>query len=843
MKKQTAQKCVLIISCVVLLIVIFYRSFLYDKEEDGGEIHQEKSDKETIKNIEGWRLFDYLAVVEGVDNKTKESQSKETERAMTCGEFRDALYSVCRLLDINYHALIPFLPERLYTVEEDDLLYLEEFLYMYGLIIESAKEAGRALDINEKHVYIYGHTDLINKSSSTKELITSEGEYLKFGKALDYSDVLKKINDADKIKEDSTEDTDILPELEIRGYEDRLIKEDECLDKSFKILCSGNEIIYFIEETNEKFILHNAWVVNGKDKKISIFAEGVKREINSLRLSEEITGSIADITIQNGQIVEITIKQGAINGKVLMTDDKYIEIEGYGKLEIDPYMRIYKIYDELEMEQTNVVLVGYSNTDFIVINGKICAALITQKITAKNIRVLIKTDNFTSNFHENVVLTSDKSFIIKQGESEASHEPGEEITISKADVKNGRITIIPESENAKITLLSLKRSSGNPSYRGTIEIADNEAGLIIINDLSLEEYLYAVVPSEMPTSYSLEALKVQAVCARSYAYNQLMGNQYRAYGAHVDDSVNYQVYNNIAEDEKSIFAVKETYGMVMEYEGNVITAFYFSTSSGHTASVEDVWENGTTTPYLTGSYQTYDKPYIDFSDEKTFRDFIFEKPINIDNNAGNKVSLTSTYDSGYSYYRWNTTITVEELTKRINNILNSRYQANKASILTQVTEKEASALSGAGEAIIKTVAGRTFISKSISSIGSVKNITVTERGSSGIIKELMIEGDEAVILVSYQTNVRMLLAPVNSEIFKADQTTLKSMSMLPSAYCVIDKVTEGQKTAFLITGGGYGHGVGMSQNGARTMALEGKTYKEILEHYYPGIDLILIYIL
>lgn len=826
MKKQSAKRIILLISCALLVILIAFRSIFSDKKDDGEKKNKEISEKETILNEEAYRLFDFLAVIQREDNGTE----------MTCGEFRDALLAICDLLSISYSELITNLPERLYEVTEDDvLLYLEEFLYVYEYIIFLAKEAGIDIKINEKSAYVLGYTEMPEKSGTKATIVTGEGERLKLFNAPDYSDVLAYLLHKDTLEENkemSNNNLTVPGDISVlKSRKDRLMTAEYCIDKSFRILCAGNEIIYFIEETQEECVLHNAYVINGKDKEISIFAEGIERTISSKKLSEEITGSVADITILSGQVIGITLKQGSINGKVLMVDEECIEIEGYGKLLIDPYMRIYKIYNELEMERTNVVLVGYSNTDFIVIDGKICAALITQKITADNIRVLIKSDGFASNYHTSVVFTSERSFTVRQGEEVKKYQADEQVTVTKEDMEKGRITVIPETENSKIKLLSVKRSTGNPSYRGIIEIAEMEDGLIIINDLSLEEYLYAVVPSEMPVSYGLEALKVQAVCARSYAYNQLMANQYRSYGAHVDDSVNYQVYNNIPEEENSTLAVKETYGMVMEYEGNVITAYYFSTSSGHTASVEDVWENGSETAYLKGNLQIDKKPYIDLTDESIFRDFIFEKPEKL-----------TTYDSGYSYYRWNVTITAEELTKRINDILYSRYQANKSSVMTMVIEKEAANLSeNQNSNTQKIINNKIFISKPVKSIGTVKNISVISRGTGGIIKELMIEGDKDTILVSYQTNVRMLLAPVNNELLRSDGTTVNGMTLLPSAYCAIDKVTENGKTSFLITGGGYGHGVGMSQNGTRTMVLKGNTYSEVLKHYYPGVDLTIIY--
>ena len=80
----------------------------------------------------------------------------------------------------------------------------------------------------------------------------------------------------------------------------------------------------------------------------------------------------------------------------------------------------------------------------------------------------------------------------------------------------------PESEDGKIYLCNGNGTAVSNGYAGTIEVRSTENGYTVVNELPLEEYLYAVVPSEMPSSFSPEALKTQAVCARSYAYMQLM---------------------------------------------------------------------------------------------------------------------------------------------------------------------------------------------------------------------------------------------------------------------------------------------------------------------------------
>lgn len=138
------------------------------------------------------------------------------------------------------------------------------------------------------------------------------------------------------------------------------------------------------------------------------------------------------------------------------------------------------------------------------------------------------------------------------GGREEEYEAGEITDIYKDSslLSEGRVSIRPVSQTGRIRVLTVEKSYGNPEYRGTLEVALQDEGLLLINDVLIEEYLYAVVPSEMPNRFGVEALKVQAVCARSYAYRQLLNNSYSRYGAHVDDSVNYQVYNNVQEKKK-----------------------------------------------------------------------------------------------------------------------------------------------------------------------------------------------------------------------------------------------------------------------------------------------------
>ena len=141
-------------------------------------------------------------------------------------------------------------------------------------------------------------------------------------------------------------------------------------------------------------------------------------------------------------------------------------------------------------------------------------------------------------------------------------------------------------------LITLSNGEGNRRYRGSLELraaAESAEGLTVINELPLEEYLYGVVPAEMPASWPAEALKAQAVTARSYALAQLGG--YGKYGFDLLATQSSQVYKGYDwENPATTKAVQETRGVVLTYRGRPINAFFHSSSGGYTENSEDVWK-------------------------------------------------------------------------------------------------------------------------------------------------------------------------------------------------------------------------------------------------------------
>ncbi|WP_243371916.1 SpoIID/LytB domain-containing protein [Geotalea sp. SG265] len=134
-------------------------------------------------------------------------------------------------------------------------------------------------------------------------------------------------------------------------------------------------------------------------------------------------------------------------------------------------------------------------------------------------------------------------------------------------------------------------------YRGVLEILPADRGLLVVDELPLEDYLVGLINCEISSQWPIEAVKAQAVIARSYAVYQKAARRNALY--HLESSVMDQVYEGSdIEDSRAIRGVRETAGEVLTYAGAVIQAFYHSSCGGHTEAAENVWGNAV--PYLTG---------------------------------------------------------------------------------------------------------------------------------------------------------------------------------------------------------------------------------------------------
>ena len=829
---STKRKLILIGICVAIIIVVFtinvYQRINDDKQ---GNLEDAITKENIISRAEAYRLLSYL----DYDKTERESmpigityadekmsgwydtyvnavwKMGLIEGSVTIAPKEALTYGTCKALidqiiikNPNFQAVYTGLSFDFMKAEEEMLI--SEFLEMYEAILAIIPEEEQVL--KQETLLVLGRE--VTEDGKDR-MVTDHGKYY-YQNAKSYEE---------QVAEEIT--------IEVGDHKSLV---DQYMDKGIKALVSNQELIYITSVTMDKIVVPNVWIENGENLQVDAFINGIHKSFSAeFKLSNPIKKVIGDITVENQKVVRISVKPDMIQGKVLRSGDDFIEIEGYGKVPLEKDYKIYKIYGELSIEPTGSILVGYENTDFIVSSGKISAALITESIKAENIRVLIQTTGFKDILHEKVEFTATTDFTVSSKEKDYTYLAGETVAIKQGNelLADGRITIKPLSDNGKIEIRSIDRTNGSPKYRGIIEIAEGDNGLLIVNELPLEEYLYAVIPSEMPTSYGNEALKVQAVCARSYAYKHLLANSLSQYGAHVDDSVSYQVYNNIAENEDSILAVKDTYGQVIEYEGDVITAYYFSTSCGHTTEAASVWANDIKMPYLSGKLILIEEEgekteaqneladqYQDLSSEENFRSFIDAKEI-------------PTYDSTFNWYRWKVTMGIKEIKKVIDNNLAKRYNANPELIMTMTSKAE-----DGEEAVYESIP--------VDTVGTIVDISVIKREASGIISELLITGSENTIKVRTEYNIRTLLAPTYDIITRQDDSEVEKLSLLPSAFFVFDKKEKsGKLSTITLTGGGYGHGVGMSQNGVKALADSGKEYEEIVSYFYEGTEMGFIY--
>lgn len=568
--------------------------------------------------------------------------------------------------------------------------------------------------------------------------------------------------------------------------------------------------------------LYNVWIMETGENHLKVFEEGFEKVYEceeGVMIPEEAREQVADIVLSDEKVAQVQVKSHKINGKVLAVDSEGIELEGVGKYALTERVKGYRLYDTLTMCTRQDLLIGYDFADFVLEDGKICAILMVKEEVMEYIRVLIKSGDYKAMLHDNLTITSDTDYTIcydSGGQTvEELHQAGEvcEIDENSQWLNEGRIRIVPSVLTGKVILQNVSRNQGIPAYRGTIEVMNTGKGLAVINEVLLEEYLYSVVPSEMPASYPAEALNAQAVCARTYAYKHMLHAGLPKYGAHVDDSTGYQVYNNIAEQEAATTAVKETYGQILFWEEGDAPAdtYYYSTSCG-VGSDADVWsvESGGSPAYLTSHLiNRTEMAKMDLTREEDFARFICSK--NVDD-----------YEVSESWYRWQyekESIDSDTICQR----LKERYQANPSGILTLQEDG-------------------TYKSEDVKAWNHILNLEITERGAGGVAKELLLTTDKETYLIFTEYNIRYILCDGETKVFRQDGSQASAPTLLPSGFFLLETVKEKENVVgYYLTGGGYGHGVGMSQNGARNMAAEGRTAQQILAFFYQGCLLLNVY--
>ena len=423
------------------------------------------------------------------------------------------------------------------------------------------------------------------------------------------------------------------------------------------------------------------------------------------------------------------------------------------------------------------------------------------KPSSEVVRVGIGTSNFgTYQYNDITIFGTGDTQIYDNRMLIGNHGANKEIRITYS---NGMFSIYtpdniePEKVSGPVQITSnygllgvsgLKRAGKQALYHGAFELIPNSQNTFnLVNMVEVEEYLKGVVPNEMPVTFGLEALKAQSVAARNYV---LSPRTKASSNYDVVDSVASQVYFG-ANTEKPLAnqAIKETEGIVAIYNWDLILAQYSSTAGGYTESYSNAFSDP-----KTKEFPSAEKPFL-----KARPDIIGQEPLNTEEAASAFYkSKPSAYDIRSPYFRWEREWTVDEFRNALQNTM--------------------AAQSATG--FIKPVFNKGDI------LDDIQEIRVLKRGESGKIIEMEIVTSSKVYKIQKEPVIRRLIT--------------KDGKALPSANVVFENIKdeEGNLKAIHAWGGGFGHGVGMSQFGAGFMGSElHKPFDKILQHYYSGITL------
>lgn len=519
-------------------------------------------------------------------------------------------------------------------------------------------------------------------------------------------------------------------------------------------------------------------------------------------------GQVVAIKIDNTGIVAVTQQKDTNTVRVTAATDETLEINERMVYDIPDDFMVYNVVGQPESEPSSRILAGYRSIEIIKEDNTIIAALIHEDLVCDNIRVILSNDNYSSYDMGRAIFTSDAPFTVtNKDEIKTTYQAGESVTIVAEEYEAGdKFIIAPFDAQGKVTVSSLARDCGHPAYFGTLEVQILKDGVLhIINEVPIEQYLYSVVSSEVPSNYHKEAMRTLAVCARGYAYYKIKDESFASYDAHLDDSSLCQLYNNIEPNDAAILAVKDTYGIVPSYNESIILPLRYSASWGVASTNDEIW-GGKPYEYLQCYIETAEKKMTNLSNEEDFRSFM-----------ANSMDY-DVLEKDQPYYRWTISFTKAEMTTVIDENLLDRIKASPDNIQVKTGEDK-------------------YATQEIETVGDVVSVKVTERTTSGVVAALEIDGTEATIRVTGQTNVRNLITPVNQQVVRQDGQAITGWTSLPSPYYYVAE----QNGGFVIYGGGFGNGVGVSQTGANVLAQQGYDFKYILHYFYSNTDIKNIY--
>lgn len=499
--------------------------------------------------------------------------------------------------------------------------------------------------------------------------------------------------------------------------------------------------------TGQPVVLKDAYIISNEEGVLKFIYDYQTYEVDG-SLSEPYFG-VANIMINGADIKKISVKPDFIEDTLMSYTENTIGLKETGEVSRKDSVPVYKlINNEVTQVEWNEFIIGVSNIRCVMEEGSVSAILIENEVVPSEVRVVLKNGGN---------LTYSTLFLQKVSD-------GTIINVDAMMKANG-LEVYEISDPQGLIICDENGQASKSAYEGSFRVLKTEEGMVLINIVPMETYIKYVLPSEMQTNFAHEALKAQAVCARTYAYAQMKSQKYAMYGANLDDSTSYQVYNSFGRYSQTDTAVDETIGEVISCNGKLITCYYYSTSPGVTNDMSS-WESAT-------------PEYIHIQGMDAFSGLDLSNDVDFSNYMR---SETTCFDSASPMYRWKAILDISD-----------------------VKEDE---------------------------YGLLKSIEIKERNQAGFVTALELVYEDEMITLKNENNIRTVLGKYLQETIQNNENIRTDYTLIPSA-CF--EVIEQSDEKIVLRGGGFGHGIGMSQYGAKAMAEAGYNYKQIIDYYYKNV--------
>lgn len=353
-------------------------------------------------------------------------------------------------------------------------------------------------------------------------------------------------------------------------------------------------------------------------------------------------------------------------------------------------------------------------------------------------------------------------------------------------------------------------------YRGCLRFAVNGTVMTAVNVVNLEEYLYGVIPAEMPAPYGEEALKAQTLAARTYAMTKL--NAHKSSGYELCDTINCQVYKGYSgENSKTNAIVDETEGEIICYNGTLIEAVFSASTGGYTENSENVWNS--VVPYLRAVPEVGEYGNNTWTKTLTLSQLdslLSAKGENIGSAQDIVITKISTGGRVQEMKIVGTSGSVTLTKENIRTYFSGACGSLPSKMFT-INGKGGDPSSGSRS--VQRQATKSSSTGSLTSSAAANGITAKTEGTLSAMngKNLKLDG----LSVFENTNSNQNTPVISTGDYQIYDVNISTV----------------ENGTFVFEGSGNGHGVGLSQNGAQGMAQQGYSYEEIIKHYYTGVTI------